>query len=227
MIQDKSVLGVICARGGSKGVPKKNIVPIGGKPLIKWTIDAAISSRYIDRLILSSDDLEIIEVARAAGCEIPFRRHPDLSDDNSSSIDVVLDAIDHIPGYDIVILLQPTSPLRLTSDIDSSLDLLVRQNAPACVSVRPANDHPYLVFGSNPDGTLQYYAQPKLGQSLRRQDLPSAWCLNGAIFAARTDWFLLERTFISPQTVSYRMPFERSIDIDTQDDIEKCRLLVQ
>lgn len=227
MIAGQSVLGLIAARGGSKGVPGKNILPIGGKPLLQWTIDVARQSRYIDRLILSSDDSAIMDAARMGGCEVPFRRTPELASDCASSIDVVADALERVPGFDIVVLLQPTSPLRLAEDIDGVLEVLCNRGAPACVTVRPAHDHPYLVFGDAADGGLQPYALPAAGRSLRRQDLPPAWCLNGAVFAARTDWFLRERTFLSQQTIGYPMPLERSLDIDTPADIEHFASLVQ
>ena len=112
MIGDRSVLAVITARGGSKGLPRKNLLPFRGAPLIAWTIRAAQAANSIDRLILSSDDPEIIETAHSLGCEAPFRRTPDLSSDTAASVDVLLDAAARVPGYDIVVLLQPTSPLR-------------------------------------------------------------------------------------------------------------------
>ena len=146
MIEGLSVLGLITARGGSKGVPGKNILPIGGKPLIAWTIDAARGSRYIDRLVLSSDDAAIIDVARRHGCEAPFVRDAELASDTASSIDVVVDAIKRLPGHDIVVLLQPTSPLRTAVDIDATLDRMLRSQAPACVTLRPATEHPYWSF---------------------------------------------------------------------------------
>jgi len=227
MIQGKSVLAIITARGGSKGVSRKNILPIGGKPLIQWTIDAASASKYIDRLILSSDDPEIMTVAAEGGCDIPFRRTPELADDSVSSIEVVVDALNRVPGFDIALLLQPTSPLRNVSDIDEALECMLAEGAPACVSLRAAADHPYWTFRLASTGRLVHYASPDLDLPLRRQDLPAAWCLNGAIYAAQTEWFLRERTFLSEQTIGYPMPAERSLDIDTQEDIQRFRFLVE
>ena len=227
MIAGLSVLGLITARGGSKGVPGKNILPVGGKPLLQWTIDVARQSRYLDRLILSSDDPSIMDVARAGGCEVPFQREAALAGDDASSIDVVADALARVPGFDIVVLLQPTSPLRLAVDIDDVLERLDRYNAPACVTVRPAEDHPYLVFRDDADGCLLPYAHPPVGQSLRRQDLPPAWCLNGAVYAARVNWLLRQRSFLSERTIGCPMPVERSLDIDTAADIEHFASIVQ
>src|SRR5690349_10929106 len=146
MIGEKSVLGLIAARGGSKGVPGKNIFVVNGRPLIQWSIDAARASRYIDRLILSSDNPAIMDVARNAGCEVPFRRDDALASDTASAIDVVADALMRVPGYSIVVLLQPTSPLRIAGDIDGAIELLVSSGAGACVTVREADEHPYWMF---------------------------------------------------------------------------------
>lgn len=223
MIDGKSVLGLIAARGGSKGVPGKNILVIGGRPLIQWSIDAARASRYIDRLILSSDDAAIMDVARSAGCEVPFRRDAALASDDASAIDVVADALTRVPGYDIVVLLQPTSPLRIAADIDGAIELLVSSGAGACVTVREAEEHPYWMFRLGDDGRLFRFAEPAGGMPLRRQDLPPAWSLNGAVYVAGCEWFLKNRTFLSPATVGYSMPADRSLDIDTFEDIQKLR----
>ena len=227
MIDGQSVLALITARGGSKGVPGKNILPIGGRPLIQWTIDVARASRHIDRLIVSSDDKAIIDAALRAGCEVPFVRDAALATDEATSMDVVIDAIQRVPGHDIVVLLQPTSPLRITADIDGTLALLQSTDAPCCVSVREADDHPYWTFKRDPTGVLSQFSKPPRGMPLRRQDLPSAWCLNGAVYAARINWLLQQRSFLSAQTVGYPMPAERSLDIDTAADVQCLVLAVE
>jgi CMP-N,N'-diacetyllegionaminic acid synthase len=219
MIGDRSILAVIVARGGSKGLPRKNVLPFAGLPLIGWTIKAAQESRSVDRLILSSDDPEIIAVAGRHGCETPFVRAPELSDDTAASIDVVLDAVDRVPGYDIVVLLQPTSPLRIAADIDGALDQMGAAGAMSCVSVTEAPSHPWLTFAQGPDARLTPFVAPPPGASLRRQDLPPAWVLNGAVYAAEIDWLRRERVFVRPgETLAFPMPAERSLDIDTLED---------
>lgn len=223
MIAGRSVLGLIAARGGSKGVLGKNVFVINGRPLIQWTIDTARQSRYIDRLILSSDDPAIIEAAANAGCEVPFRRDAALATDEASSIDVVVDALHRVPGYDIVVLLQPTSPLRIAADIDGAIELLVSSSAGASVTVREADEHPYWMFRLGDDGRLSRFAEPAGGMPLRRQDLPRAWSLNGAVYVADCKWFLENRTFLSPATVGYPMPAERSLDIDSLEDIRRLQ----
>lgn len=220
MIDGLSVLAVIPARGGSKGVPGKNIQSVGGQPLLAWTINAAHASAYVDRAILSSDDPAIIEVARKYGCEIPFQRSAQLATDIATSVDVVLDALAKTPGYDLVVLLQPTSPLRTAADIDAALELLVQTGAPSCASVCEAGDHPWLVFGRDGEGRLESFCLPPGQPSLRRQDLPPAFVLNGAVYAIRTAELVARRSlFESGATVPFVMPIEKSLDVDTWDDI--------
>jgi CMP-N,N'-diacetyllegionaminic acid synthase len=226
VIAGRSVLAVITARGGSRGLPRKNVLPFRGRPLIAWTIAAAQASSRIDRLILSSDDTEIIAVAEGLGCEAPFRRAPELSADASTSIDVVLDALDRVPGYDVVVLLQPTSPLRTAVDIDGALEHMAACGAASCVSVEEALSHPWLVFGRDEEGRLKPLAPPSDGVSLRRQDLPPALVLNGAVYAADAAWLRCERTFIKPgATVAWEMPADRSADIDTLEDFHAAERL--
>lgn len=226
MIDGKTLLALVVARGGSKGLPGKNILPIQGKPLIQWTIDAARQSRYIDRLVLSSDDDQIMKVAEQGGCEVPYRRTAALATDGATSVDVAVDALQRLPGYDFLVLLQPTSPLRMAEDIDGAVELLVASGAPSCVSVRPAEDHPYWTYRLNERGQTVPFAEPVGEMPQRRQDLPAAWCLNGAVYVVRVDWFLAERSFLNAETVAYRMPSERSIDIDTAADVARMEALL-
>ena len=136
MINNKSILVVIPARGGSKGLPDKNIMPLAGKPLIEWTIEVARESKYIDRFILSTDSEEIADVARSYQCEVPFMRPQELATDDASGNDVVIHALEYIgEKYNLVMVLQPTSPLRKTEDIDQALEIMEKENAPAVVSV--------------------------------------------------------------------------------------------
>lgn len=220
MIDGRRVLGVIAARGGSKGVPGKNIVPVGGRPLIEWTVRAAKGSRYIDQVILSSDDNAIMEAARTVGCDVPFRRDAALATDATASVDVVLDALERMPGFAVVVLLQPTSPLRTAEDIDEALELMVETGAPSCASVCTANEHPWLMFERDRDGVLRAYCAVAEGASLRRQDLPAAYRLNGAVYVADTVWVEANRRLFQPGvTAAYVMPASKSLDIDTWDDI--------
>jgi N-acylneuraminate cytidylyltransferase len=219
------VLAVIPARGGSKGVPGKNIRIVGGKPLIAWTIDAAHESVFVDRVVLSSDDQEIIEVAQKYNCDIPFVRDSSLACDRTPTIDVVLDAINRCPGYEWVVLLQPTSPLRTSNDIDLAIKQCIQYNAPACVSVCLAQESPYWMFTLQKDARLQSLL-PDM-KITRRQDLPDVYSLNGAIYVARTQWLMQEKKFITHETIAYEMPVERSIDIDTESDFLQLQILLE
>src|SRR5690606_22600490 len=186
MINKRSVLGVITARGGSKGVPKKNVRKVAGKPLVAWTIEVAQRSRYIDRLVASTDDDLVSQVALSFGCEVPYRRSPELAADNTSSIDVVLDVLDRLPEYDYVVLLQPTSPLRRVEDMEGALELCEYSSGPACVSVCRVTESPYWMFtmmqGCRLSPLMQNVPQ-------RRQELPPVYALNGAVYVAKTSWF--------------------------------------
>jgi CMP-N,N'-diacetyllegionaminic acid synthase len=224
VINGKSALGLIPARGGSKGVPGKNIRVAGGKPLIAWTIEAAMSSKFLDRVILSSDDREIISVARKFNCDVPFIRDPQLAQDATPTINVVLDALDRCPGHEWVVLLQPTSPLRIALDIDQAIERCVASDAPSCVSVCVAQESPYWMYTLGRDARLM----PLLPgiTATRRQDLPPVYSLNGAIYVARTEWLASERKFLTAATVAYEMPVERSLDIDTESDFLQLQSLL-
>lgn len=224
MIDSQPVLAVIPARGGSKGLPGKNIRPAGGKPLIAWTIEAARGARRLDRVILSSDDAAIIAVAREWGCEVPFVREARLAGDETPTIDVVLDALSRLPGYPWVVLLQPTSPLRLASDIDGAIQRCVESGAPSCVSVCEARENPYWMYRLGEGGRLA----PLIAGAVptRRQDLPRVFLPNGAVYVARADWLALERKFITTDTVAWEMPAQRSLDVDTESDLFQLQAIL-
>ncbi len=225
MIGDSKVLALITARGGSKGLPGKNIRPVQGRPLLAYTVDAARGAASVDRVVLSSDDEAIMQAARDCGCEVPFTRPAHLATDMATSIDVVLHALDALPGHGIVILLQPTSPMRTAADIDAACRQLLDSGAPACVSVTLAEQSPYWMYRVSDSQHLQPLLELPPGAT-RRQDLPPVYTLNGAIYVARTDWLRRSRTFVKAETVAYRMPAERSIDIDTMDDLERFTRLI-
>jgi len=217
MIAGKRVLAVVPARGGSKGVPGKNLRLVRGRPLIAWTIEQALRARSIDRVILSSDDESIMREAQAAGADVPFRRPADLATDAVSSIDVVLHALEQVPDFDIVVLLQPTSPLRNSGDIEAALNRLVGSGAKAIVSVTEVDQSPFWMFELDPVGHLKPILSAEAIPA-RRQDLRPVYSLNGAIYAAESEWLRRSRSFLSAGTVAYLMPPERSLDIDEERD---------
>lgn len=222
----RRLLALIVARGGSKGLPRKNVLAAGGRPLIAWTIAAAQAARSVDRIVLSSDDEEIMQAARAWGCEVPFQRPAELATDQATSMDVVRDALARLPGYEHVVLLQPTSPLRTGADIDAAFQLLQARGAPSCVSVSEVEQSPYWMYRVGDNDQLASLMPAPEGVT-RRQDLPVVHALNGAIYIARVDWLLAHGGFVGEGTVGYRMPQDRSIDIDTADDFEAFRRSVE
>jgi CMP-N,N'-diacetyllegionaminic acid synthase len=219
MIAGKTVLGLVQARGGSKGVPHKNIRPVGGKPLLAWTIEAAKKSKFIDHVILSSDDAEIIEVAKSLGCAAPFVRPSQLAQDDTPSIDSVLHALSMVPDYDFLVLLQPTSPLRSAEDIDNCIEYCVSNSANACVSVAESLQSPYWMYKIVQDGAIERL-MPHADSYIRRQDLPVTYVLNGALYVANCAWLRNHKTFLTKETRAYVMPQERSIDIDSEMDFQ-------
>lgn len=225
MIRDRRVLALIPARGGSKGLPGKNLLPVAGRPMIAWTIDAARRSRFVDSVVLSSDDDAIIQAARDLGCEVPFRRPAELASDTAASIDVVLHALDHLPVHDLVVLLQPTSPLRDAADIDAAIERCVDGGATSCVSVSPATESPYWMYRLDADQRLLPVLERPVATE-RRQDLPVVYVLNGAVYVAEVSWLRDSKRFVDATTFAHVMPAERSIDIDTSDDYERlCRIV--
>jgi N-acylneuraminate cytidylyltransferase len=225
MINGKTILAIIPARGGSKGIPRKNIKMLAGKPLIAWTIEEAKKSKYIDRLILSSEDDEIIQVAKEWGCEVPFIRPKELAADDTPGIEPVLHAINTLDEkYDYVCLLQPTSPLRKVADIDECIEKCIHNNAESCVSITEVDKHPFWTYEiDNEEKLKQIFDNKNLN---RRQDMPKTYALNGAIyFSAITNLKNIHK-FVDNNTIGFQMEIESSIDIDTILDFEIAEVLV-
>lgn len=219
------LLALIPARGGSKGIPRKNVRSIAGKPLIGWTIDAALSSRVFARVVVSTEDSEIAEIARVCGAEVPFMRPAELSGDDTSGIAPVLHALDELPGFDAVVLLQPTSPLRSASDIAEVVALARTSGARSVVSVSEPDAHPQWTYRMDSDGALSPW-EAQAGAA-RRQELEPAFALNGAIYYSQCDLLRETGALVGPGTIGYPMPAERSIDIDTPLDWRMAELLLK
>ena len=213
MIDGKPVLGVILARGGSKRLPGKNVRAMCGKPMIAWTIEAALASKTIDRLVLSSDDDEIMEAARAEGCEVPFRRPAELAGDEVTSADAVYHALRTLgidEGY--LVLLQPTSPLRTAQDIDSCVEHCCDEQASTCATV---NRLPF-----PPEWLVTLDRQGRVTSPVRDTAHP-LYVPNGAVYVVEVPWFLEHRKFwVEGVTVGHETLQERSIDVDTLEDFE-------
>ena len=219
MINERSVLGLVTARGGSKSLVGKNLRLLGGKPLVTRVIEAGLASSLIDQLILSSDDAEIISAAKAVGCEVPFVRPAELATDQARSIDVAHHAISALrESYDYIALLQPTSPLVAPQDIDGCIERCHTNGASSCVTIAAVDKHPAWMYRLAPDMGL-HAIEKRSDRPSRRQDLQPVYALNGAVFVAKRDWLMASDDFIGADSLGYEMPKERSVDIDTQLDL--------
>jgi CMP-N-acetylneuraminic acid synthetase len=232
------VLGVITARGGSKGIPGKNLRPLAGRQLIAYTVDAAKSSGAFDRLIASTDDPPIADALRSLHCDVPFMRPADLARDDTPHLPVVQHAVEWLRQHEsyepeAVMILQPTSPLRRAEDIRASIALLETSGADSVVSVSevPAHYNPMRTLQIDDAGlaTLFVSGQPVRARINRRQDMPAAWTMNGAVYLCRSRLLAgREASLYGDRTAAYRMPavFGLSID-DLNDWMEAERALEQ
>lgn len=225
MIEGHKILGLIPARGGSKGIPRKNIRPLGGKPLIAWTIEEAQKSQYIDRLVVSTDDHEIADTARRWGADVPFMRPAELASDTARGIDVVLHALLKLPDFDAVVLLQPTSPFRIVEDIDGAIELWT-QTGDSVVGVTEVSKSPYWMYCLREDGRLQQLL-PDRPSVATRQQLPKAYTLNGAVYVSSLTMLRGRGSFVHSDTAGYLMPVMRSIDLDSEFDWKFVEFLLR
>ena len=228
MYKNKRILCTINARGGSKGIPGKNIRELGGLPLIAWSIREARRSAYIDRVIVSSDDEAILAVARAHGAETPFVRPAELARDDTPGVDPVLHAVEALKpeAYDYVVLLQPTSPCRTVADVDGAIAQCLDNAWPCLIGVTEMPASPYYAFTMEPDGRMA----PVIAQQsfhTRRQTLPRTVKPNGAVYVADCAWLAATHSYLTPETRGYEMPRERSWDIDEPLDFDICELILK
>lgn len=217
------VLGLIPARGGSKGLPRKNVRLLAGRPLISWTINSALKSKYINLVVVSTEDREIADISRKCGAEVPFFRPKKLSQDKSLRNEVILHALNSIKGFDYVVLLQPTSPLRTTDSIDQAFKEFIESGAKSCVSVTEQHPSPEWIFKINEKNRI--FNKQKNFILQNRQDLPKYYALNGAIYITSVDHFLNYEgndPFVCDDTFPYVMNKGNSIDIDDEIDFSIC-----
>jgi CMP-N-acetylneuraminic acid synthetase len=229
------VLGLIPARGGSKGIPRKNVRDLGGRPLLAWTADAALGAERLSRVVLTTDDPEIAEVGRRLGLEVPFLRPADLARDDTPTLPVVLHAVaeleragDRGERFDAVCLLQPTSPLRTARDIDGCIARLEETGADAVVTVRPvpAEHNPHWVYFEGADGLL-HLATGEDEPIPRRQDLPPAFHRDGRVYVVRRDVLVERRSLYGRRLAAYVADDpERSVNLDTPADWEQAEQFI-
>lgn len=231
MINGRKILAVITARGGSKGLKGKNIKKLNDKPLIKYSIEACLKSKYIDKTILSTDDLEIIRVAKESEVDIPFIRPEELACDTATSISVIQHAVEFLEKqgelYDYIITIQPTSPLRTEEHIDSAIELIENNSdADSLVSVTKVDYHPFWMKKVE-DGYLKPFYNIDEKTYTRRQDLPDVYQMNGAIFISKRDLIIRDSIISGESVIPYFMSAEESVDIDNQLDFHLVELMIK
>lgn len=226
-MHDNKFVVIIPARGGSKGIPNKNLKELLGKPLIAYSIECAFNSKYVDKVIVSTDSPEIASISKKYGAEVPFLRPSELATDSSPVIDTFIYTIERLEkeeGIDInqFIVLQPTSPLRNTKDLDEAIELFMDKDADSVVSYtleeHPVYWHKYL----KEDGRLEDFMPSSIS---RRQDYRKTYYPNGAIYVFKKT-LILQRNYYSENTYAYIMPRNRSVDIDYQEDFDYIEYLI-
>jgi CMP-N-acetylneuraminic acid synthetase len=223
-------VGVIPARGGSKGIPHKNIRDLAGKPLIAYTVEAALKSNTLRRVIVSTDNVKIADVAKSYGAEVPFLRPAELAKDDTPGLLVVQHAVKFIEedegaSLDVVVLLQPTSPLRGHSYIDIAVKKLLETGADSVITVCKVRHHPFSCFTCEGDRLFPF---SRKGISVsRRQDLPEVYAENGAVYAVRRNVLLEQNSVYGKDTRAVVMPYEQSIDIDDYFDFFVAEMMLR
>ena len=226
---DLTITAVIPARGGSKGVLRKNVSLVGGKPLIAWSIEVAKRCKMVDRVVINTDDEEIAQVARAYGAEVPFMRPSELAQDDTPVFEALNYGLDFFDseGYSSTHTLQlnPTSPLRTVQHLDKAIDLLVKHQSDSVVTVTEAHTHPYWCKKINQKGELSDFLPEGPDKYKIRQQLPTVYALNGSIFLISND-LVRKNTYYTENTVPLVMTADHSLDIDTPWEMYLANLVL-
>ena len=223
MYKNKTFLGIIPARGGSKGLPGKNIKELCGKPLIAWSIESGLKSKYLDEVIVTTDSKDIADIAKQYGASVPFLRPDVLANDTATSFDAIKHTIEFYKNemkkeFDYIVLLEPTSPLREARDIDIAIEQLFNSNADSIVGICKTEDQnpAFLVFKNEKDFISGYENHDM--KVLRRQDIKDVYFFEGTIYISKTDVLLNKKTFYHENTIGYVVPKYKSLEIDDIDD---------
>jgi len=223
------IIAVIPARGGSKGVPHKNIKLLAGKPLIGHTIEAALKSTFLDRVIVSTDGEEVAKLARELGAEVPFMRPKYLATDTATTVSVLQHVVNYLENDEnyypnIIVTLQPTSPFRTTEDIDNCINKMLNSRSDSIVSLVEVEQHPYWMKCLNGDKVCPFISTER--EYSRRQDLPLVYILNGAVYVTRRDVLMNENMIMGHDTRAVVMDKNKSIDIDTLNDFLLAEIVI-
>ena len=222
---NKTFLAIIPARGGSKRLPRKNILDLCGKPLISWSIEAALKSKYISKVVVSSDDEEILNISSNFGADI-IKRPYELANDTATTFDAIKHTINNLEKYDYIVLLQPTSPLRNEKHIDEAIELLEEKQADGIVSVCEMDHSPLWSNTLPEDGNMRGFLREEI-LNKRSQDLEKYYRLNGAVYICKTDKLLENKSFFLKDNIfAYIMDKKNSIDIDEEIDFEIAKVLI-
>ena len=226
MYKNKTFLAIIPARGGSKRLPRKNVLDLNGKPLIAYSIEAGLDSSYIDKVVVTSDNDEILTISKKYGA-ITINRPNELASDTATTFDAIKHAVDNYEKYDYIVLLQPTSPLRGRDHIDKAIELLESKNADAVVSVCEMDHSPLWSNTINDSLSMTGFLKDEV-LNKRSQDLEIYYRLNGAIYICNTDRLLEERTFfLQEKSKAFKMDRESSIDIDEEADYLLAKFIMK
>ena len=227
MYKNKTFLAIIPARGGSKRLPRKNLLELNGKPLISWSIEAGLNSRYIDHVVVSSDDHEILDIAKKEGVKT-IQRPKILASDTATTFDTVKHCIENLrEKYDYTVLLQPTSPLRGAKHIDEAIELLYRKGADAVVSVCETEHSPLWYNTLDDSLSMKGFLRDEV-LNQRSQDLEKFYRLNGAVYICKTDRLLREESFLLKESIfAYIMDRASSVDIDEMIDFRLAQVLAK
>lgn len=227
-----NIVAVIPARGGSKGVPRKNIRPLAGKPLIAYAIETALASRLIGRVIASTEDQEIAGIAREHGAEVPFMRPSELAQDDSPEWQTwqhairTLEQMEGGPAMDVFVCVPPTSPLRSVEDVDACIQTLVESDADLVITVRPAERSPYFNMVTLDNAGYARLVVPPDGPVHRRQDAPPVYDMTTVAYAARPQFVLQAGSMFEGRLKAVLVPAERALDIDTELDFQFAEFLL-
>lgn len=222
----KNFLAIIPARGGSKRLPQKNMLDLAGKPLFVWSIEAGFNCKYIDKVIVTSDDEKILSISKQCGAEI-IKRPEELATDTATTFDAIKHTIENLERYEFIVLLQPTSPLRNEKHINEAIELLHVKNADAIISVCRSEHSPLWCNTLPEDKSMSHFMQDEI-KNKRSQDLGEYYRLNGAIYICRTEKLLSEKTFfIKDNIFAYEMDRASSIDIDEEMDFKIANMIMR
>jgi len=226
MYQNKTFLAIIPARGGSQRLPRKNVLDLCGKPLIVWSIEAGFNSKYVDKVVVTSDDDEILDISKKCGAET-IKRPDELASDTATTFDAIKHTIENLPKYDYIVLLQPTSPLRNQKHTDEAIELLEEKNSDAVVSVCEMDHSPLWSNTLPSDRCMSNFLKEEV-LNKRSQDLEKYYRLNGAIYICQTEKLLENKGFVLKDNIfAYEMDRKSSIDIDEEIDFIIARIFIE